>query len=280
MSIFTDLEDFNKDIDNIVMTVVDDIDTLQSKAYDIVRNAVLEFEVVDGRFVLGTNFYKNLIEVDKRLKSIFQTKKYKSSVLDYLEDISTIHDRTIELHKTYNDFKGQLSSLSEAKKIIYNQAKNTFSQGAIADGYIQPVKNLLARQALGGMTTKQALSLIDKWDKGELSSGRLNAGMPAPNLNRYAVQMAKDSAFAMQRTTNDIIGKELGLKKFVYVGGLVAGSRPLCRHLVNLRRPIALDEIPPLITLYPDGLYPNTTKANFMQVCGGYGCNHTALGVR
>jgi hypothetical protein len=38
--------------------------------------------------------------------------------------------------------------------------------------------------------------------------------------------------------------------------------------------------MPAFIAAYPEGLYPGTTKENFIQVCGGYGCRHSALAVR
>src|SRR5690606_13129165 len=280
MAIRDDLEELNKYIDTTVINVEKAMTEVQSKAYEIVRNAVLSFEIADNIIMLNSNFYSRLLRIEERLKRLFGSSKYSVPIRKFLSNLNEINDRTIELHVKYNDLKKEIEALPEARKIVYNQAKEVFSSGAIADSYIQPVKNLLARQAVSGMTTKQALSLIEKWNNGELSSGRLNVGNPAPNLNRYAVQMARDTAFSMNRNANDIISKELDLTHFVYVGGLVADSRPLCKHLVSLRRRISLSEIPALVKRYPEGLYPNTTKANFMQVCGGYNCNHTAMGVR
>lgn len=280
MTIREDLKDLNEFIDNVTERIELDINSIQKDAYQLVRDAVLSFELENNRIVIGSDFYSNLVKVENRLKELFKTNKYKGSVSSYLDDLNVIFDRSVDLHRTYNDLKEDIKALSQAKQTIYNEAKANFSQGAIAKDYIQPVKNLLARSALGGQTFKQTMSLIDKWDKGELSSGRLNRSQQAPSLNRYAVQMAKDTAFSMQRTSNEIIKDKLGLQKFIYVGGLVKDSRPLCRHLVGLRRKIDLDEIPKLVAQYPDGLYPNTTKDNFLQVCGGYGCNHTAMAVR
>jgi|GEM_PF-2898753 len=280
MPIRKDLEDLTQYIENSVTDFSEYIDVLQDDAYSIVRDALLSFELNNGRIVAPKDLSKRLLSAQRELESVFGTKKYKIRTLEFLTDLGDIQDKTIDLHKNYNDLKGELNSLSEAKKIIYSQAQNAFSSGAIAESYIEPVKNLLARQALGRVSQKKALNLLQEWNKGETASGRLNVGNKAPNLQKYGTVIARDTAFSMQRTTNDIVAKEIGLTSFIYVGGLVKDSRDLCKHLVNLRRKITLDEMPKLITMYPEGLYPNTTKENFMQVCGGYGCMHTALGVR
>lgn len=279
MAIQQDLEDFNEFISNVVISFGDSMNELQELAYNYLKSLLLEFDVENGRLTTG-NLNKKLIQAEEELFKIFRKRTYTTSIKSFLEDLGTIQDRTIELHHTYNDFKQELSALSETGNAIYNQAKVAFGADAIAAQYIQPVKNLLARQAIGGVTIKQSLSLIDKWNNGDLASGRLNNGMPAPNLNRYATQMARDTAYSMNRNTNDLIAKELDLKAFRYVGNKVADSRPLCVHLVDARRAIKLDEMPALIAKYPEGLYPDTNKSNFMQKCGGYGCRHMALAVR
>lgn len=276
MPVKDDLKKLNSFIENSVVSLEESIAGVQDDAVKFIKELIFEATIENGRFAGVGNLSKMLVEIDKRLKRDVK----KIDIKDYLSDLNDISKRTIDIHKSYNDLKKDIKALSEARQIIYQQAQTAFNIDSIALNYIQPIKNLVARQVLTNATIKETINLIEKWGKGDLSSGRLNKGNPAPNIERYAVQMARDTAHSMNRTTNDIIRRELNLDSFIYVGGLVADSRPLCVALVRMNRDIKLSEIPALVDRYPDGLYPNTTRDNFLQVCGGYSCRHTAFAVR
>lgn len=267
-------------IDGSISVISHTSDNLQKYANTTLQDFILGLEIKDGKIDPNQNYIKRLLGVEKKIKDAIAGKSFQGSISSFLADLGNIQQRTISLHRKINGLEKDIKALDGAKKMVYDQAKSVFNEDSIAQNYLQPVKTLVARQVLTNATIKQTLSLIDKWDTGELTSGRLNKGLPAPNFSRYAVQMARDSAYSMNRTTNEIIANELGLDGFVYAGNIISDTRPLCRYLVNLNREIALKEMPPIIAKYPEGLYPGTTKDNFMQTCGGYGCRHTALGVK
>lgn len=267
-------------IDGSVDAIANSAEDLQYYAYREIQEFINSLDTESGRILPNQSFTRRLIQVENAIKEKLYTGPFGGSITVFLRDLNYIHQRTVDLNKTINQLNKEIKALPDARKMIYDQAKTAFNEASIGASYLQPMRLLLARQVLTNATIKQTLSLIEKWDSGELSSGRLNLGQPAPNFQRYATQMARDTAYSMNRTTNEIIANELELDGFVYAGGLVADSRPLCRHLVNANRPFALAEMPKLISSYPEGLYPGTTRANFIQYCGGYGCRHSAQPVK
>jgi hypothetical protein len=262
-------------IDGSISSVETAATTTQKLISEMIRQEILRFEIKDAKFVVGQDLRKRLSVIRNRIETMLGNKSYSIPIRDFLTDFTKIQDKTVSLFRSVNDLELDIKELSPAKQVIYEQAKEALTK-AVAAEYADPITKLLAQNVMQGRLITDTIKVLDKWDKGDLSSGRLTNGTPAPNLQRYAVQMAKDSAFSVQRTTNNIFKDRFNLTKFIYAGGLVKDSRPLCRHLVNLNRPIELKEMPKLILAYPEGLFPNTTKENFPVVCGGFGCNHLA----
>lgn len=275
-----------KDIEAKVISIANYIDdtignvenasiVTQGLIFKMIQDEILKFEINDAKYVVGQDLRKRLAIIEEKIEEILRGKSFEIPIRDFLTDFTSIQDKTVDLFKSANELEVELKELRPAKQIIYEQAKNALTK-AVAAEYIEPVKRLIAQNVMQARSITDTVRVLEKWNAGELSSGRLANGTPTPNLQRYATQIARDTAYSVQRTTNNIFKEKFGLTKFIYAGGLVKDSRPLCRYLVNLDRPIDINEMPPLIQQFPEGLYPNTTRENFMEVCGGYGCRHVA----
>lgn len=249
--------------------------SVQATIYNLIQEQILKFEISDGFFVNSQDLRPRLAIIEKKIMAVLGGKEYKTSVKDFLFNFDNIQERTLDLHKTFSNVDIKTSEFTPAKQIIYDRAVDgLINSGAIATEYVRPVKQLIANNILQGSSISKTVTALENWDKGNLSSGRLTNGTPTPNFTRYATQIARDTAFGVNRSTNEIIKEKFGFSRFIYAGTIVKDSRPLCRHLVGLNRPIELSEMPPLISAYPQGLYPNTTKVNFVNNCGGYNCLH------
>lgn len=266
-------------IDSQIDSIAELSDVLQKRIYDMLSEEILKFEISEGAFVIGQDFRKRLLIIQNKIESVFSSRVYKQSIKEFLTNFDTIQQRTIDLNKSLSDLELDIKELSPAKQIIYEQASASFSPEAIAAEYIEPVKKLVANNVLQGQSIKKTVTLLENWNEGNLSSGRLAEGTPTPNLQRYATQIARDTAYSVNRTTNNIIKEQYGLKRFIYAGNLVKDSRPICVHLVGLNRPIEFTELPPLLNnpAYQKGLYPNTTHLNFCNTAGGFSCRHIVM---
>lgn len=273
------LTELSNEMDSASDAVVEAATKAQQEIYDALVKQITYFETKNGRFVSNQDVSERIIKIERAMRSLIG-KNYTPSLADYFAAYTTIDDTTAYLHKSYNELVIEKGVYTSARRAIYDQAEYWLTKG-VADAYVQPVKYLLMQAVNSGITIKQAESLIRNWNDGELKAGsRLASGRPTPRLQAYAGQMARDSIHQYNGVIQDKIGQQYGLTKFLYVGGLVKDSRPFCKHLVSLKRKIELDEVPPLVEKYPDGLIPNTTKANFPQYRGGYNCFHTVMMVR
>lgn len=273
-----ELSDLTTVMDNSVESVHNASLRAQQLIYEALAEQVLRFDISQGSFVYGQDFSQRFAIIDKRIKSIIN-REYIPNVKGYLREYKTIEDTAVNLHKSYNQLQIDKAKLEPAKRAVYDQAEYYLTEG-LADAYIQPAKYLLMQQVASGATVKQAQSLLKNWNDGEITSGKLTSARPTPRLQAYSLQIARDSMFQYNGVIQDIIGKEYGLTKFIYVGDIIADSRPFCRHLVGLKRKIDIEEIPKLVETYPEGLIPNTTKNNFPVVRGGFSCRHSVMMVK
>lgn len=250
----------------------------QSLVYDALAEEILKFDIQQGAFTLGQDLTQRFANIDRKIKSILN-KIYIPEVKQYLSEYKTIEETNINLNKSYNELQVDKAKLTPAKRAVYDQAEYYLTE-ALADAYVQPAKYLLMQQVASGATIKQAQSILKNWNEGELTTGKLTSGRPTPRLQAYSLQIARDSMYQYNGTIQDIIGKEYGLTKGIYVGDIIKDSRPFCRHLVGLKRKIDIEEIPKFVEQFPEGLIPNTTKKTFPIWRGGFSCRHTWMWVK
>lgn len=252
---------------------------LQARIYDIVRLELLKFEQTDGVFVTEQDLRKRLISLEDKIFAILNNESWDVTIVEYLNTLQTIQDRNVAMQLSYNDLKVNTRLLSPARLYIYEQAKYALTT-AVAPQYVEPVKYLVMQQVTSGNTITESLKMLQRWNEGELTNGKYTNKILTPNLQKYATQIARDTSYSVDRTINSIIKERYGLGKFIYVGGVIEDSRPLCRYLVGLRRKIGFDELPELIQQFPDGLIAGTDEKNFTQNCGGYNCRHRVMAVK
>lgn len=253
--------------------------TLQAQAYKIIKEEFLKFPQADGHFIADKSMRTRLIAIDDKVREIFKLSIWDKSINEFLPVFQTIQDMNVQMQYDYNKLKVAVQDLNPSRQYIYQQAKYALTT-AVAPQYVEPITTVLMQQVTGGASIQQGLAMLEKWNEGKLSDGRYTNKIMAPNLQKYATQIARDSAYSLDRTINSVIKDRHDLDKFIYVGGVISDSRPLCRYLVSLHRKIAFDELPPLFELYPDGLIEGTNRQNFTIRCGGYNCRHRAMAVR
>lgn len=275
----SELKSLSDFIDGNIDKVAEISATLQERIYKLLLSRLQQFDTVDGRLVATQDYRRRILDIERRMEEILGQKNYKEAIGSFLNSFEEIQDRNVLLQRTFNQLEVAKSTLTPARLLLYEQAKDALVP-ALNSNYVQPAKMLLMQQITAGATLSESETLLKNWNQGELNSGRLANGVKAPALDKYATQIARDSSYGVHRNINNIIKEKYQLERFVYVGDEVKDSRPFCKHLVRLNRVIELTEVPPLVNLYPDGLYPNTSKRNFMQVCGGYNCRHQAMAVR
>jgi len=265
-------------IDDSVSDLVKQMKITQSDITELMLLKLLEFDVAKGSLVRNQASTRLLNQLEKEINQQFETPKYKKSISGYLESIYDIEQKNIDFQSDFNDLEVAVSRLSPARKLVYDQTQHYLKGAGLNQNYIQPAKFLMMQNVAQGSSLKNAKRLIQKWDQGKISPSE-TFGRNTPNLQRYANQLTYDTNYQYNGTINKIIADEYNLTHFIYVGGLIQDSRPLCIHLVERDEPIPFDEIDALIKEYPKGTIAGTNKDNFIIYRGGYNCQHLAVAV-
>lgn len=250
----------------------------QQKIFEMLAKEIELFEVIDGNLNPEQAYARRFSVIQQKMNEIISSI-YAPYIANYLDQYDHIEATTKKLQLDYNKIEVSENLINPSKKVFYEQAKYYLTSG-LADAYVQPAKFMLMQHVVRGDNIKKMRSTLENWDKGQLKPGTLASDIKAPRLQAYSTQIARDTMYSYQGAVQGVISKEYGLSHFIYVGGLVADSRPFCKHLVGLNRKVSFEEIPPLVIAYPDGLRPGTTKDNFLQVRGGFNCNHVAMAVK
>lgn len=252
----------------------------QKKVLEVLKEALFRFENKDGKFIRSQYYKRQIAQIETQVRDILGSRTYTRPIAEYLNAFTTIEARNIAMQRSVNDLEVAVNKLAPARKTVFEQAQYYLNGAGLADAYIQPAKYLLMQQVTSGMSITDSQKLLEKWDRGELTDGKLTAGRQTPNLQRYATQLSRDMMYQFNGTVNDIIRTEYELEAFIYTGDIIKDSRPLCKHLVGLDREIRFDELLKLLSQYPQGVIPGTDKSNFLVYRGGYSCRHGAMPVK
>lgn len=267
-------------MDGEVDKITEAAEDTQKLIYEFISKQLDKFETADGRFIVNQDYAARILIIERRVREILARDKYTGAVADYLASYSTIQERNAAFQLDYNQLEVEMDKLTPARQTAYKQAAYWLEGAGLNASYVQPVKYLLMQQVTSGASIKEARKLLERWDKGELTTGRIAVNKPTPNLTKYAVQVSRDAIHQMNGTINEIIKTEYELDAFIYVGDVIEDSRPLCRHLVAMDKETPLSEIPELVKKYPQGTIKGTDESNFMVYRGGYSCRHAAVPVR
>lgn len=110
-----------------------------------------------------------------------------------------------------------------------------------------------------------------------VDSGVTFGTVKTENLKSYATQISRDYTYGYQGQVNKTIADEFEMNGFIYVGGAIKDTRPICLKLVSKEK-ILFSELPKILnSTDKDGMIPNTNKDNFLIYRGGYNCRHEAI---
>ncbi|WP_346318185.1 hypothetical protein [Chitinophaga sp. YIM B06452] len=279
-------EDIIEHLD-FIQSTVDGLATtsasVQHQLHEILWEQVQRFEIKDKRFIPRQDLRRRMIIIEEKFEKILTGKTYADAVQNYLSSFSTIEKTNIALQKDYNELQVDLQLTTPARRQVYKQAKAALYGSGIDAGFREPLNHMLLMQVTTGGSISDMEEILQRWNAGDLSAGsRSPTGRPMPNLQQYATQLARDTSYQFNGTVNEIIAQEFGLDGIMYVGDIIRDSRPLCVHLVNLRRDVGKDELAELLVrkdLLP-GRIPGTTVQNFCTNRGGFACRHMSFPVR
>lgn len=191
----------------------------------------------------------------------------------YIEDIHEVERQSLFLHGKYNGVSSTPPALSQQLTEMINSMELIVTE-SYKMAITPALRNVFIRTVAFGLNIEQVTAELEEWVK---QSGQI-ANVAVPSFSRDIGGIARDTVFQVTNTVNSRIREVTGAKYFLYVGGKVQKSRPLCIHLVDGKKIWEFEEMPALIAKYPDGLYNGLNAANFADG-RGWRCLHDCVPV-
>jgi hypothetical protein len=255
----------NFDVQNNLDTLERSFDKLDKQIEAMYMDLLNQLDIVDGDLVSSQDMNKIYSFINKEYNGILKNSNY----MDIFGNLYSVKNDVYSLHRTYNGIEvpdnGTFNSFLDA-------ANTEISKGNVMWNKT-PIIQSLNRAVLSEISITKLRKNIDDWIDGQ--QGNV-LGVQIKKFKTYAGQIARDSVFQARGAINEQVGQMIDATQFLYVGGLVRDSRPICKHLVD-KETNDYDDLPNLIAKYPDGLYPGTNKSNFTQLRGGYNCLHEVI---
>lgn len=235
---------------------------------DILAELLSKVEIDGGRFGDFSTNETALLNAFTKLDKSLSGRDYSNIISSYLLNVDDITANQIKFAKVAKgeDVAEMLKRPSPEQISLIDKTLFDFRQVGIKLYFIDPVKKELFRAMQLGASiedTRERLFSIFADDK---------------ILQRWAGQTANDGLRALSGQINNEIGQEFGFEKYIYVGGLVEDSRPLCRKIVETYNgELTPKKLNKVLSKYRGAryLYPNTNAGNFAVNRGGYGCLHS-----
>lgn len=261
--------ELNKFLDGIN----NEIEIIADIANDI-QNDFYEWLVGNYAIIDEDNIDDFILVMRRRLKSIAAQYGFQDNVIAFVAVVEAVRPKIIELLNKYNKL-----SIPSDKWLQYGDFLKTLVSDTLTAS-INTIGSTLSTSIMrcaiqdnGGVKIART---ITKWHNGTQNTFQ---GLKTPNLAQYVEDNAANGIMLAAGAYTNLAAKEFNMDGFMYVGDIIKDSRTLCKHLVGLDRNVRFTELPLMLENMPDGLYPNTTKDNFMETRGGYNCRHFAFPV-
>lgn len=206
---------------------------LQRKIVDmLVEKFVQEFERTDGNLVLNGKNIRATAALDAIFDEFMRSEQVKL-VLQFAKDINKITDLNIQYFATFTDRKDKfLKSAEKVKELMRLRLgvspNSDLYRGGFLDSFIRDTT--LRAQAkfliLHGVTAQLPMNkVIDDLKRNVMGP----AGVDGAIVSKYKTFLF-DTYQQHDGATQKTFAEDLGLKCFLYAGGLIDTSREFCQE--------------------------------------------------
>jgi hypothetical protein len=245
---------------------------VQDQLYNRLVRVLKGVEIdADGYIVQSAANRKILNEAISSIDEAFaQRTPYTAAIEQHIELIPAIND----LNEVY--FKTVSSAFTPNKQFIRSLQKQTIQgleRSLLNEGVESQIKgplvDILNRNINTGGNFSGFLKEVQDYVKGNSDvDGRLLS---------YSKTITRDALFVYARSFQQAVVADLGLKWYLYAGGLMDKSRPFC--IERAGKYYHEDEIKAWASLEWAGKMRGTTDSSIFQFVGGYSCGHQLIPV-
>lgn len=272
------LTTLTKFLDSSIENFTKDVPGVQQQIFRRVQLLLRDLELSRGSVKASVKNLRKINRIKREIEQIILSDKYLSEVETFTDafnkttDLQTDYFRLLKEDFTTPKFINtlRLASIENTRVALTESGIRANVVDKAAD-IIQ--RNITEKASFGDLVEDMRVFLT----KTEESVGA---------LQRHTSQIVTDSLNTYAREYNTVVADTLNSQWFLYVGGIVQGSRDFCRALVKkkwihksefsqiTKGNIDIDNDGDTEKVSLDGLKPNTTATSFQTLAGGFNCNH------
>lgn len=267
------MPDPGKDIDKAKKKALDaiqsKIDEMGKAATDILLRALeYNFDFKAGKIVADKNFIKHLSKLTIQVLDLLQQDpQFKGPVSQFVKRFPAISDAVTDFQAEVNDIK--TPSFETVKSIINDEIIDKMLDNGLNQNFVQPLRDLIFRNATGGLSLSDARAEIKKYI--------LGGGDVSGKLGRYVEQTAQQAVDSYSGMINKKLLDTFDYDGLLMTGSLIDNSSPQCKFVIEeLGGKITRENWPQVKKIAEKhGLIENTTFDNLPVNRLHWNCRHS-----
>lgn len=246
-----------------------EVDKLNKNLLKEVEKLLSELDVSNGQILLNSNNLDKIIEIEARLKEVFQGKEY----VEALRSFASEFEKQRILNEEYFKILGQFSDSDLYKATVSASQKQAVRSLILPEEFSNELIDILN----AAVSSEQRFSdAVDQFRKVIIQDER---------YKNYAKQIVFDSFAISDRRAHRLMAQESGLKYYRYEGSIKDTTRCFCReragkvyHIDQYKAWGRGEDIGRCETENDwDGRNENTNENSILDYLGGYNCRHLAF---
>ena len=281
-------------IDNIIQDKLNRLESVPNALYGqvekeqvkLLNQALKQIDLLarsgDGKVLLNAKNLAIIENIGNTMQATMFEGDYVKSVIEFSKEF----DQQKVINKDYFDKAFGTFEDKALFDLTFDTAKkraiSQLASGAIAERFIEPLKEALTTNAASGATVTDITKFMF-----EYMTGRKGVDVKDGRLLGWIKQTASDNFAFADREYSNIIAEDLGVEWFRYAGGLIPTTRCFCEarngKIFHKSEIAEWGTKPSLWAKNPDfdckggGMILGTNAQNIFTFLGGYGCQHVLL---
>lgn len=240
----------------------------ESEIYGQVVELLARLEIKGGSYVINSANLRIAAQISDLLKQVLVGSSYYDAVIEFVKEFDTQVAISDELFsKSFPAFKASELALS-VNGIAKRKAIELLLNRAADSDLIAPLRGIIEQSVINGAGGNETLQVIRDFIEGSADADGA--------LLRYSKTYAHDTFAIADRSYTSVVSEDLGAEWFLYLGDVIATTRPFCEARHN--KFFYYKEIEAWASLSEwAGRIPSTDKATIFTYAGGYNCRHAIL---
>lgn len=253
------------------------VSVAEKKLYETIFKTVIKQFELDGGRITASDANKEIINRLNKVWEAFKTSDYLQVIKSFAGDMNKVQSMNELYFKIVDKNTAKVERIGIQVTESINKSLGISESGKLTrNGYLESLiednkfLKKIQKETFKAVSSGEDITRFsNRLKKTIVGNDKVNGGL-VKHFNTFV----HDTYAEVDRNTQKLWAGKLGLKAFIYAGGLKRTSRPFCQH--NNGKVFTTDEAKEWkFTIgHPEGVQWNDEPYNPIRNMGGYGCRH------